>query len=430
MGARWKAWACGVFLVVSPAQGDDMTEAPAECRHDPGSFACSVATETWRSLSAFVAALEEDEISPYQSLDPMFFYPRLVAAEGDLGEAIDLALKMDPDGAARGLPWYANTKSDLLDTLNAIAVDPVSPTDVGVLSTLALADLELAGPWAMVSVARVLASVGNEKQARTLFQAAADAAFSDPRVETGTASKISRDMQARLLAVWAASSFSVDALAYVADWAPLNRGYAALAIADGLAWTGDIEATRTLVESLEGALPMLGGLAIAEAERRSGDAEAALDRLHATQQDMTQMRQWLVKQYRLRFAQAYALLGDFDAMHDAAGWAGTNSFAYFNFWPKVAPFVACHDLPRAIALMANEAALMADDRAPYAWHLVDTLIAAAAAGHGEEAFAVARHTENDLHRTLLFMAVLTGLRQGQDIPAGAPACATLMLVAR
>ena len=430
MGASWKAWVCGMFLVVSQAHGDDATEIPAECRQDRETLACSVAIETWRSLSAFMAAVQADEVSPYQTLGPLYFYPRLAAAQGDLGDAIDLVVKLDPDSAVPGLSSYANTKLDLLDTLSAIVVDPVSPADVEELSALDPADLAKAGPWAMVSVARAFAAAGDESKARPLFLAAADAAFSDPGRDTGTAIRMFGSMQARLLAVWAAAGFADDALAYVADWAPVDRGYAALAIADGLAWTGDIEATRNLVESLEGAFPLVGGLAIAEAERRSGDAEAALDQLHATRQDMTELRQWLVRQHHLRLAQSCALLGDFTAMREAAGWAGTNSFSYYNFWPKVAPFVACHDLSLAIALLRVDTDMMAAEGNPMAWHLVDALVAAAASGHGEEAYAVARHTENDSDRTLLFMAVLAGLRQASELPSDAPACSALMLVAR
>jgi hypothetical protein len=197
-------------------------------------------------------------------------------------------------------------------------------------------------------------------------------------------------------------------------------------VIEGIAMTGDVEATLEAAASLNGALQIVAGLAVAEAERRAGDPEAALDRLDAISATLENESRWLAYEYRMRFVQGYALLGDFDAMHEAAGAAGSDSYAYHAFWPRVAPFVACHDLGLAIALVTRPVPDFGDLGPPDAWDMVDILVAAARTGQGEEAYAVARSAYRDVDRTLLLMAVLTGLLQAQSAAPNPAPCATMV----
>ena len=420
MRVTWKA-ALYALLMTSPIAASAADDAPQECLRDETTFACAVAKQTWQSLAVFLDAIEASDDAKAAYSPPLMFYPRLVAAEGWPEKAISAAIPFLPDDPTILANWrFSGMFGDLRRTLRATANDPLPPLSAETLESLNDADLERAGPWAMVLAARAWAAAGDETRARATFLAAAQASLDMASSVPGRLGKIDE----MIFVQWAAAGFSDDALAFVAEWSEVDAAYAALSVAEGVALTGDIEATRSMVRSLRGVLPLLGGLVVAEAERRAGDPDASHATLDATVAALEEQRSsWLLSKSRVRLAQAYAALGDFEAMREAAGWSGREGFAYYDYWPDIAPFVACHDLNLALELLVPpERTTQFDFAEPEPWHAADVLLSAAASGQGEAAYAVARDTPNPGNRTLLMMAVLTGLAMQDARAPHAPGC--------
>ncbi len=420
MSAWWKAALCCLVMAL-PAGAAEPGELPPECERDEASLACTVAIETWRALSAYMGSVDSLGELPGEALGPAMYLPRLLIAEGELANAIESFLdRLPEDGGSAWDGRLALRYADLERSLWAIAADPLPVLSAESLTTLETLDLERAGPWAMIAAARTWARAGDHERARTTFRALAEAYFG-PGKPGGRLRHLER-----LLMAWAAAGYGDDALAFVAAWPRIDAAYATLSVVEGMAITGDVEATLAAADTLQGALRLVGELSVAEAERRAGDPAAALARLDGLAATLEHESRWLAHEYRVRIVQGYALLGDFDAMRDAAGTADDNAYAYHHFWPPVAPLVACHDLALAVELVTRRDRLMADLGLPEAWDLVDILVVAARQGQGEEAFAVARNARRPLDRTLLLMAVLTGLLQAEHSPPDAPPCSTMM----
>lgn len=423
MGAWLRGGLFGLAMMAA-ANAALAQDAPPECQRDETSLACAVALETIRSLSAWSAALDRTDPTWSVGYEPSTLFPRLAAAEGELDIAVAHVIRLLPEAYPEYV--WSFTMGDLRATAWAITRDPL-PAEAGInAATIDDADLARAGFWAQVTAARALAAVGKDEAARALFRAAAEDRFADP----GTDPRRFHNIAYSILSLWAASGYPDDALAFASEerWHIWDE-YGRLAVADGLAATGNVAATRAVIDTLGPPWSILGKFSIAEAERRSGNPETARALVDAVWTELQETKGWFANQHRLRAAVIYALLGDLDAMHEALGTLGTRPHAYLTVWPKLTPYIACHDLQAAIDLLIpTEDGIPAKLRWPRAWDLVDPLIAAAASGQGEAAYAVARHAPRPDDGTLFLMATLIGLRQAQDLPSDAPPCSTLMLL--
>ncbi len=406
---------------IVPTTADEAYDCPDEAPEE----VCE-ALELFESTFALYAdALDAAEtIYPY-ALTPLDLSPRLAAANGQLATAvlavIDMYGQERPEaqfGYGFGSPF-----TELSQTTWDIVGDPLPPAQLGNLDALDGIDLEQAGTWALLAAARAQAAGGFHERARALFLLAADQGHGPLRFGAITPPEVNNIV----FMIWAASGFVDDALAYTHDWNVAPAGYAALAIAEGLALGGDVAATRGLVATLPGDLPLLGAPAIAEALRRSGNPEAAHETLDSALATIDAQRPALFDySARKRFIMGYALLGDMETMRNVAGWRGEEGQNRLLFWRLIAPLVACHDLAAAIDLLDEHSIL--GTRPTAAWDLVDTLVAASAAGQGKAALDIAKGRESLVDRTLLLTAVVIGLRQAQDIPDDALACTFLSAV--
>ena len=372
-------------------------------------------------LCRLVPALEAALAEPTPEAEMLF--PRLRLANGDLADAMEGFARLerwsyDPDKFEQFSNVLSNHMINPYGTLNIwtspLLADPVIAITGDDPQPVRFEDMAI---WEQFALARAQAASGEADAARTTFRAIAELETWSLR----SASKLSI-----LYTIWSATGFADDAMAHADGLVPLRRAWAYLGIADGLAMRGDLAATIDAVAELPSDLRTLGGMATAEAHRRNGDSATAMRMLLTTQEAMEGMAAGLrTNAIRWRLARGLALLGNRSAVQDVLG----ERHDGLSGWHEVAPLLACHDLRQTLEMF--DAAADQGGRIPYLPLFVraDILVAAAASGQAEDAFAYALAAK-DKDTGPLLLAVLIGLTQASHLPDNAPECATLNVIPR
>jgi hypothetical protein len=335
--------------------------------------------------------------------------PRYQAAVGQPGAAFVAITDWLEATASNEYELWGNPSEGLYVTAAELAADPLpAGSDIEAPDALAIVDPEIRLD-AMIVAARLLAASGETSRADALFRRAAG--------DMGDAVD-----RTRVFAMWAAAGFALPAAEAAAGLEPESGTRARLAIAEGLAFTGNVAATEAAVANLQDWLAARGDMALAEAYRRAGQADrarASLDRAGAALQadGKAAPEAWR------RLAQGYALLGETQAARqamliDANGRDLREGLA----WRDIAPMVACHDLPFALGLLDQGGG----ERDPTA--VVDVLVAAAASGDGQNAHIFASGQTDSFKRVLYLLATVIGLRHAKLADDPALPCATVSVI--
>ncbi|MGY8995870.1 MAG: hypothetical protein ACKVH7_05450 [Alphaproteobacteria bacterium] len=411
----WIKWLfVGAFAsTLAPSEALAQTpQDPLSCDDVSVSLICNVLADMMRELEAYSEALARITPSGTHQFDPLFLSERLMAANGQLSRAIlsseDFHDHLNYEVSKLGLSSLAYLSEVEWD----IVTDPQPRADPEEIEELLNFDYENLSSSMQIAVAKALVGTEHDQTATMLYERAAEfrigirARHTDP-----------------IYTVWAASGQVAAALDHANELTGTHNAFALLGIVEGVALSGDVAQVAALVEALPGDLPVLGELALAEAYRRSGDDSTARGILDAAQESIA-LKPAGIRGRRadVRLAQGYALLGDLETAIALVGPYTERSMSTY-FWGSIAPHIACHDLDRAIGLIAEK---RFDGASHYNQSsIVDVLVAGAASGHIEIAHAFAMQEEGLLKRTLYLVAVVTGIHQYLAVPMDAAPCWTL-----
>ena len=381
----------------------------------------------WLDVDAAMAEYEQVLVTEAPTSDlafaPFFLMPRYQSAIGQPGFAFLAITEWLGATAGNEYELWGNPTGGLHLTSSQLVTDPLPADDeTEPPDALAIKDVEIGGD-ALIVAARLLTRSGEKARAGALFARALDIAR---ETTEGSMWQRARYLES-LFAMWAASGLGVNAAEAARDLDTADGALARLAIAEGLALTGDVTATTDAAGNLSGSLPLMGELTIAEAWRRHGETEQARATLdHAAQAlDTGSSATRMPETYR-RLAQGYALVGE-TALAQRLMLASVTERRLRDglAWTDITPMIACHDLDMALGLVA-EGAGGSGQSDPMA--VVDVLIAAAASGAGKAAYTFAMNQPELVNRTLYLLATAIGLRHGKLAADPALPCATVTVV--
>jgi hypothetical protein len=204
----------------------------------------------------------------------------------------------------------------------------------------------------------------------------------------------------------------------------VSAAWARFGIAEGLAYRGDIEGVTAQIALLPGDMPIVGKVILAEAFRRSGDSATARQLLDEVRIELPELSSGLRNNTIIeRLAAGFAILGDLEAVTEILGEFDSVGFHRDTAWYRVAPLLACHGLTQALEAVGQSGSAE-NDKAHLPWLVADVLVAAAASGHADEAYAFAS-TADSRERATWLLAVLIGLGQEQLVTGDPAPCPTL-----
>lgn len=401
-------------LVGSDAVASDPLDH-ADCDSEPTELVCRVLVELEHEFEIYSQGLIEAEWLWPLDWEPLFLGQRILVGSGQVVRAFESSA----DYHAR--PGLETPSHALLGTFSPAEVlsrielvssyDPVPRVSDDEIDALFAREFGGNQAWAKLMTARILAANGLSERANTLF-----ASLDTGRYTTRA------PIASPLHVLWASAGEADAAIAGASALFPVTRGFVELSIAEGLALRGDIDGVQTLINGLPGDLPVLGILPLAEAYRRTGDSQRAKELLDKAGDALSELNAGLRgRGSDIRLAQGYAILGESEAaISTLAPYMNEYDRSYVSDY--IAPLIACHDLERALSLIARE---RFDGTIDYlASQVAELLISAAASGNGEQAFSFAQQEESLVDRTHFLMAVVIGLAQKFNLPDGSPACAT------
>lgn len=386
-----------LVISLASAQADWLELHEADCEGTSDVPYCEYVP---RIMPVVVDALEEGD----RMLERLA--PRLLVTGGELDTAFDIAqesLGRGPDTWT----WRATWAHPILS-------DPVFPLVGGILDSALWEGLET---WEQIVLARALSASGHKKLSRELFQRLGQAVQESPRISTRWPERV-------VFANWASASFEQDAIAFLPELSPVSAAWARFGIAEGLAYRGDIEGVTAQIALLPGDMPIVGKVILAEAFRRSGDSATARQLLDEVRIELPELSSGLRNNTIIeRLAAGFAILGDLEAVTEILGEFDSVGFHRDTAWYRVAPLLACHGLTQALEAVGQSGSAE-NDKAHLPWLVADVLVAAAASGHADEAYAFAS-TADSRERATWLLAVLIGLGQEQLVTGDPAPCPTL-----
>ncbi len=411
-------WFCAPGLT----QAAELTAEQAEICGLVGArgLECFVWYDTSIAMTEYEQVMVTDGPTSDLAFAPFFLMPRYQAAIGQPGFAFQSITEWLEATAGNEFELWDNPTGGLHLTASQIAADPLpAGEDVEPADALAIANPDIRGD-ALIETARLLARAGETARAGAMFARAIDIAL-----KTADSEMWHRDRHLQtLFAMWAKTGPAINAMEAAGELSGVDSAFARLSIVEGLALTGDANATANAARALPGWLPLMGEIAVAEAYRRQGhnaEAKTTLDGVvqALVDEDGPARR---AETYR-RLAQGYALLGEtITAERLMMADVAQRQLHEGLMWTDIAPMIACHDLLMALRLVTEAGAGSAA--------VVDVLIAASASGGGRAAYQFALDQPDVLNRALYLLATAIGLRHGTlaDDP-GLP-CATVTVIGR
>ena len=433
MSAWWRAALCALMLTTSGAAAQE--QAACEDALDP--LLCRVESDINDEFLVYLDHLIAADlvVVPDDRL-AIQFMPRLAAAAGDM----ETLLRWDGQlRALKGGLFIRYAGSSLLSWEAAALTEGIGRSLAESASRTTTPPTE-ASNWIKAVLAYRLAEAAEAEKASELFAAAADDVLTScATFEYFCWAGLDRR---NLFRAWGASGMANDALLRAADLDAFGSEEALVAIAEGLGLAGDADTVARLI-GMSGrvwhdAAPADGigdadialdagrdhyrlrmALALAEAHRRSGGVTAAMAVLEEAHDALGLPQGLFDVTNRSLVARAYILLGDVER-----GRLMVEDSEQTVNWLVVAPSLACHDLALALELPPRRYGY--GDRNPVV--TAETLLAAAASGQGEDAYAFALAEPKLSLRLLYLMASATGLHLATAGPQADPGCWSLSMV--
>ena len=417
-----------VVLWASPTAADDQSDGitAGEFVLCQGVRASGLACRVWLDFNANLAIYQEELATggnvSSNAFAAFFMMPRFQAAVGQPGAAFQSITEWLRAAANDEYALWGNPTDGLYQSSSSLATDLLSVDGPADMPDAMAIDDPAVRTDALIVAGRLFAEAGEDQRSRAMFALAWDI----------VRQKLDGDMWRRaqqlrpLFAMWASADFVEQANAAAAALDPVDSGLARLAMAEGLAAAGEIEATAAIADDLPGWLPVLGKMALAESYRRQGQDSRAHDILDEAAGELDAgVGAARTSMAYLRLAQGYAMLGDITTASSAMLRDIGSSRLLDNLArPDVAPIVACHDMNLALQLISDVA-----DGQPEPQDVVAILIAASGSGSGQAAYDLATAQQDAFTRSLYLLAVAIGLKHRDLSPFPAIPCTAVSLAA-